>query len=151
MMEKTDAQKYWDACLIRNFRMFGTIGDAFEMFKSIAGVYPEVYGLRRLPSFLHRSVGIRVFVASFLPLVNDRLHDPKTDDVAFLNKLCKSKYDTQKKRVETEQDRELNNIARDIKAKLKRIDFERDAYRRRNRGTDWGVVKSSKAYSGRAR
>ena len=147
-MTQEEMQKCWDACLIKQWRLMGTVGDLFNMYKSIVGNYPQPGDLLRLPA-LHHRVGVRVFVDSYLPKLNDILWKTKPEkDVETLRKLTKSKYENDK-RPTSNGERDLTNARSKHHREMKRANFELEAYNNRNSATDWGVVKSPKARIGR--
>ena len=149
-MTQEEMQKYWDACLIRQWRRVGTVGSVFTMFKSIVGHYPKSGELLRIPP-MHRKVGIRVYVDCYLPKLNDLLWKvPPDKDVEILNKLTKSKYDNDK-HPSTNGEKEMRNARQRLKRSEKKIDFKNETYENRNHDTDWGVVKSNKARRGMKR
>lgn len=147
-MTQEEMQKYWDACLIKQWRLMGTVGDLFNMYKSIVGNYPQPGELLRLPA-LHHTIGVRVFVDTSLPKLNEILWKTEPDkDIETLRKLTKSKYENDK-RPRTSGEKERENARAKHHREMKRANFERDAYGNRNSATDWGVVKSPKARIGR--
>lgn len=147
-MTQEEMQKYWDACLIKQWRLMGTVGDLFNMYKSIVGNYPQPGELLRLPA-LHHTIGVRVFVDTRLPKLSDILWKTEPEkDVETLRKLTKSKYENDK-RPSTSGERDLTNARSKHHREMKRANFELEAYKNRNSATDWGVVKSPKARIGR--
>lgn len=139
-------QEYWDACLIKTWRQDKKLHDAREMFKSIVGVEPwEVMPvLKRLPhKTMGWNMGVRYFVAHFLPKISDRLWDQKPErDVALLKAVSGSNYDTAGRAVMV--DRGLASAQKEIhRTKAKRI-YASTKAGNRNHDTDWNVVKASK-------
>lgn len=149
-MTQDEMQKYWDACLIKQWRLMGTVGDLFEMYRSIVGRYPLHGELMRMPE-LHRKIGVRIYVDKFLPKLNDLLWKVEPEkDVRVLDKLTKSRYDKDV-RGATDSERERNNARRRHKTNVTRVKFESMSYRERNADTDGNVVKSSKVRVRRVR
>ena len=136
-------QEYWDACLIRTWRQSGSLLDALMMFDSITqlraiDIEPK---LLRLPSEgFPWKIGIRVFMASHLSKISNRLWDqPPERDVALLQKLKDSKYDTEKDAI---ADNELKNeISKTVKNKRK-MELLSKNNSERNKATDWGTMKT---------
>lgn len=92
--------------------------------------------------------GARVFVASYLPKINDRLWAQDPDkDVLLLRKLETSPYDTAT--VSLKVDHELINTQRKLKENHARVTLKNDRFLDRNSATDWGVVKGSARISRR--
>ena len=88
-------QEYWDACLIRTWRQSGSVLDAMMMFKSITKIQMEDVEpkLLRIPKDgFPWKTGVKVFIASHLSKISNRLWDqPPEKDVALLKKLKDSK------------------------------------------------------------
>lgn len=138
-MTKEEMQKFWDAMLIRSWRQFGTIGDLRDMFESTCGVScHDAEILRKTPPMKGR-VGTRVFVAQYLPKINDRLLGQATDkDVALLRALQSSPYDTLQKGI---PDREREQLRRQVKRNRLEVGFQTMKAAGRNHDTDWNVTK----------
>jgi len=138
-------QEYWDACLIRCWRNFQTVQDAASMFKSICGEWPEKIEPRllRMPAqHTPRGVGIRYFVAHFLPKINDFLWDkPPEKDVDLLRALKTSQLDTRATSYSTNADREKTNAIAQIKRSRVRMAGNTISRSIRNHDTDWHVTK----------
>lgn len=131
-------QEYWDACLIRGFRQFNTVLDTVVMYKSITGESPN--GLLRVPPMHYNKSGIRIFVASRLPKINDWLHDHEpAQDVALLRKLKNSKYDITASNANP--DVELSKERSQYIRNRKKIAMDSLNNSNRNQATDWGVTK----------
>ena len=98
-MNQEELQKYWDACLIKQWRQFGRINDLFAMYKSIVGVYPEADSLLRMPpQGMSHLIGVRVYVDNFLSKLNEKLWaTPPEKDVDTLRALTKSKYNNKQR------------------------------------------------------
>lgn len=136
-------QKYWDACLIREWRNHGTINSAEHMFKSISGDYVKAFPelLRIPPQGMPRKISIRVFVASNLPMISERLWAQEMDqDVALLRALQESKY-TIHKSPTSQMQKEFNNLNSQVKRNSLKVGLNTLAYSNRNRKTDWNIVK----------
>ena len=136
-------QEYWDACLIRTWRQSGSLLDAMMMFDSITklraiDIEPK---LLRLPSEgFPWKIGIRVFMASHLSKISNRLWDqPPERDVALLQKLKDSKYDTEK---DTISDKSLINEINKTYKNKKQMEFLSKNISERNKSTDWGTMKT---------
>ena len=143
-------QEYWDASLIRMWRRDGTLHDLFSMFHSLTGEKARELGLKRLPPFaLNGTKSVKVFVAYYLPKINDWLWDkPPERDIDLLRKLSKSNYDTAEKAIKTDFDRELNNERRKIKTNRNRMGMNTLSMTNRNQATDWGVTKGAQSKTG---
>ena len=142
-MTQEELQKYWDACLIKEWRNHGNINSAESMFKSIVGEYPREYPeLLRVPKQgMPRKITMRVFVANDLPLISEKLWAQKPEkDIDLLRALQKSGYTIHKSPV-SEMQKERNNLyAKNRKNRL-RMGIETLAVSTRNRKTDWNIVK----------
>jgi len=136
-------QEYWDACLIRTWRKSGTLIDATSMFHSITGKKLHEAGILRIPrDSLSWKIGVRVFMANFLPKISDRLwNQPPEKDVELLRKLSKSKYNTEKVAFRTKHDKDLSNARRQMYRDHEKNKFEYNKVTNRNEATDWNVVK----------
>lgn len=145
-MTQEELQKYWDACLIRQWRQFGKIYDLFSMYKSIVGSYPQTGSLLRMPpEGLPHRIGVRVYVDNFLSKLNEKLWATSPEkDVDTLRALTKSKYNN-KQRKATDGERARNAERKRSKRADLRVEFNYKSFEKRNQATDWGVVKSSKA------
>ena len=134
---KANQQKYYDALLIRGWRLFQTVGEVEWAFHSIFGLYPREAGLLRLAPF--NRMCVRHFVASRLPKINDRLlTQPKEKDALLLRKLETSKYDSLATAI---QDKEITEEGRNLRKRRMAIGFSTLKAATRNRDTDWNVVK----------
>lgn len=136
-------QEYWDACLIRTWRQSGSLLDAIMMFYSITklratDIEPK---LLRFPSEgFPWKTGIRVFIASHLSKISNRLwNQPPERDVALLQKLKDSKYDTEK---DTIVDKELQEERRITSLHRKKLELTSTNISERNKSTDWGTMKT---------
>jgi len=138
-------QEYWDACLIKTWRNDGDLIDAYKMFFSITGIKAEGSGLYRVPTFfIPYTIRIRIFVAQFLPKINDWLWDkPKERDVDLLKKLSTSKYDVHKKAYLANSDKELRMVQEHTRKNKKMRQLITHLVAERNHNTDWGIVKGS--------
>jgi hypothetical protein len=138
-------QEYWDACLIRAWRNHLQLLDAMRMFYSITGKRTDECELLRVPlPNVPWKTGVRVFIASHLPKINDRLWDQEPEkDVALLRKLQKSKYNTEKTPYRTNADRELSNAKSKIRKDRVKRAYTTLAISERNSATDWNVVKGN--------
>ena len=136
-------QEYWDACLIRTWRKSGTLIDATSMFYSITGKKLDEAGILRIPrDSLSWKIGVRVFMANYLPKISDRLwSQPPEKDVELLRKLSKSKYNTEKVAYRTKHDKDLSNARRQMYRDHEKNKFEYNKVTNRNEATDWNVVK----------
>ncbi len=140
-------QEYWDACLIKTWRQYGSMLDAANMFKSITGidVFTDMgkHDILRTPKkFFPFSTNVRLFVAQYLPKISDRLFDqPPEKDVLLLRKLSTSKYDVEEKAYTTQADVDHKGLSGKLKTNRLRIGMERRSVNERNRDTDWKVVK----------
>ena len=140
-------QEYWDACLIKTWRQYGSYLDAVNMFKSITGI--DLYRPQNPRTILRTPkksfpvfTGIRIFVAQFLPKISDRLHDqPPEKDVLLLRKLSSSKYDVEEKAYQTSADRVHKNAQKTFHKNTERINLQTTNIIERNKATDWNVVK----------
>ena len=137
-------QEYWDACLIRGWRNFYSLSQTYNIFHSITGKLPWKIEprMKRFPrSAIPGGVGVRVYMSSYLPKINDRLlaQDPEKD-VALLKKLSTSDYDTVEVRI---HDRELEREKQMLYTNRKRVGMNTLNASVRNRDTDWSVVKGN--------
>ena len=136
-------QEYWDACLIRTWRQSGSVLDAMMMFKSITKIQMEDVEpkLLRIPKDgFPWKTGVKVFIASHLSKISNRLWDqPPEKDVALLKKLKDSKYDTEKDTIHdtaliTERSKTYKN-----KTKMELLSKK---ISERNSPTDWSTIKT---------
>ena len=134
---KAKQQKYYDALLIRGWRLFQSMRDVDWAFHSIFGLYPSEAGLLRTARV--NKVGVRYFVASRLPKINDRLLAQAPEkDVQLLRKLETSSYDTLATAV---QDSSIRAESRNLGKRRLIIGFSTMKANSRNRDTDWNVSK----------
>lgn len=138
-------QEYWDACLIRTWRQSGSVLDAMMMFKSITKIQMEDVEpkLLRIPRVgFPWKIGIKVFVAEHLSKISARLWgQPPEKDVALLQKLKDSKYDTEK---DTIQDNDFKNEISKTYKNRKKMELLSKTISERNKDTDWGTMKITK-------
>ena len=143
----SSAQEYWDACMIRSWRNFQTIGETTYMFNSICNKWPEEIQPRllRLPADgTPRNITIRYFVAHFLPKINDFLCDQLPEkDVDLLRALKKSKMDTFDRAYKTNADKEKDNTISKVKRDRVKMAGNTISYNIRNHDTNWNVTKGS--------
>jgi hypothetical protein len=143
-------QEYWDACLIKTWRNSGTVGDVFAMFYSIMKTFTSEYELLRVPpKAIHPKIGVRVFVARYLPKINDWLWDkPREKDVELLKKLSKSKYDTLDGQFKTEADKEVAREQQRLRSNRLKVAMNTIERNNRNQATNWGVTKAPQSKMG---
>jgi hypothetical protein len=138
-------QEYWDACLIRGWRLHGTILNSMIIFKSITGkeIFDYDPRLLRIPRNGYPwSIHLRVFVADHLSKISKRLWEqPPEKDVMLLKKLKDSKYDTELDKL---KNRELDNERSQLYRNRKKVGMSSLAASQRNSATDWNVVKGGK-------
>jgi hypothetical protein len=142
-------QEYWDACLIKTWRNYGSYLEAVNMFESITGInlldeHANRTILRTPKKFFPHHSGIRIFVAQFLPKISDRLFDqPPEKDVLLLKKLSTSKYDVEEKAYTNQFDNQHKNQARSQRINQLKVGMSTQSVSSRNQATDWNVVKGS--------
>lgn len=143
-------QEYWDACLIKTWRNAGTVEDVFSMFSSVTKTLVSEHELLRAPpKVLHPKIGIRVFVARYLPKISDWLWDkPKEKDVELLKKLSKSKYDTLDAQFLTEADKKLTREQQRLRRNRLKVAMNTIERNNRNQATNWGVTKAPQSKMG---
>jgi len=138
-------QEYWDACLIRAWRNFNTFYDLNRMFHSITGEWPndlEPRLLRTPKIWLPNKMGIRYYMAHFLPKINDRLLAQEPDkDVALLRKLKDSKYDSDTRFLRSDGEVDRDKVGDEMSVVKKINKHNSRAIAGRNEATDWGKVK----------
>jgi len=138
-------QEYWDACLIRTWRQSGSVLDAMKMFESITKIRMEDVEpkLLRIPRVgFPWKLGVKVFVAEHLSKISARLWDqPPEKDVALLQKLKDSKYDTEK---DTIQDSDFKNEINKTNKNKRKMELLSKNISERNKDTDWGTMKITK-------
>lgn len=141
----TEEQKCWDAALIKIWRTQGTIHDAMSLFTALTGKLTDQCDppLKRVPrNGMPFKIGIRVFVATYLPKINDRLWDqPPDKDVLLLRKLQTSNYDTLKSVPISAGEAELRKVKRSTHANNAISVLNIHKYSERNNATDWNVSK----------
>lgn len=138
-------QEYWDACLIRAWRRQLSVLDAMSMFLSITGKRTDECELLRTPlKNTPWTTGVRVFTASYLPKINERLWDQEPEkDVALLRKLQKSKYNTEKTQYRTNADRDLANEQARNRRNKQVVELSLTKAINKNSATDWNVTKGA--------
>jgi hypothetical protein len=148
-MPQEKLQEYWDACLIKRWRRFGTLLDAILEWERLTGKrFSDVELLRAPNKNMPWKLGTRAFMAAYLPKINDRLCDqPPEKDLALLRKLQTVKYDTFKTQMPS---RMMSEIAKEKRAtdKSKAISMlDVTNYSNRNHDTDWNVTKGSRRHT----
>lgn len=139
---KNTYQEYWDACLIRAWRNFQTVGEMIEMFKSITKANTTDGLLRKPKPFINSKMGVRVFSSHFLPDINEWLHNhPADKDILLARKLATSKYDTFDKPFKTNAEKDIAKNRRDNKKNMEKVKLGLTWYQDRNEATDWNVTK----------
>jgi hypothetical protein len=133
-------QKYWDACLIKAWRDGRQLQHAVLMFESITNQGILDCNLKRTPPpGMMWKMGVRVFVAEYLPKISERLWNQEpSKDAALLNALEKSNYTSCKRG----GDLVLAKIKRQTHQNESKASLLRTKVNDRNRGTDWGVTKA---------
>lgn len=135
-------QKNWDAALIKTWRLAGSYVDALRLFKALSGKRTDECDppLKRIPkTHFPYNVGIRVYVAEFLPKISARLWDQTPDkDILLLRKLETSPYDSLQTKMYNAEDNALHN---EVASNKKRMAMDRLSGSNRNQATDWGVTK----------
>jgi len=138
-------QEYWDACLIRSWRRQLCLLDAMSMFLSLTGKRIDECELLRTPlQNIPWTTGVRVFTASYLPKVSDRLWDQEPEkDITLLRKLQKSKYTTEKTPYRTNADRDLANEQSRNRRNKQVVELSLTKALNKNSATDWNVTKGA--------
>tara|TARA_R110002126_G_scaffold199049_3_gene346780 strand:- start:117 stop:572 length:456 start_codon:yes stop_codon:yes gene_type:complete len=140
----TSNQKNWDAALIKTWRTSAQLLDAIKLFKTLAGkdVFECVPPVKRIPKLgTPWKIGVKSFVATYLPLISDRLWSQSIEkDVFLLRKLETSGYDTHKSKKGAD-DVELQKTRREVGTNKQKIEFTVSAISKRNQKTDWNVTK----------
>ena len=138
-------QEYWDACLIKTWRSYGNLHDALSMYYSITHTKIADHDpqLLRIPRpTMPRKIGMRNFVASYLPKVSNWLWDHGPDqDVVLLKKLSTSKCDTLA--AACNPDTELAQEQRKVRLNRQRLELVNTNVHNRNDDTNWNKVKSN--------
>ena len=136
-------QKNWDAALIKTWRLAGSIGDVYALFKAISGKRTDECDppLKRMPHpGIPWKVGVRVFVANNLSKISARLWDqPPEKDILLLRKLETSSYDTEKEKMHIDKD--LAREQKMFKQNRERRTLTTTRIAERNKATDWNVTK----------
>ncbi len=139
-MTDQEAQKIWDACLIKGWREFKELWKSMSMFEGMTGKKLDDFELLRTPQAVPWEVGVRVFVAQRLPKINDWLYTKGPEhDIALLRSLQASKYTTASQNLNPDRARE--RARRHAKKDMAFIALNTEHYRNRNQATDWGVTK----------
>lgn len=138
-------QEYWDACLIRAWRRQLSLMDAMSMFLSLTGKRTDECDLLRTPlKNTPWTTGVRVFTASYLPKISDRLWGQEPDkDITLLHKLQKSKYTTEKTAYRTNADRDLANEQARNRRNKQVVELSLTKAINKNSATDWNVTKGA--------
>jgi hypothetical protein len=140
MSEASTHQKTWDACLIKSWREFKTMGQAAFLFHSITGIWPNQTTLLRYSSGMPHQAGVRMFVGEHLVKLNEILHKyDRSKDVEILRKLQASKMDCVYQR--SQMSLELRRVQKSVRSNSAINKLEHTNYMNRNQNTDWGVTK----------
>lgn len=150
-LTQAQLQEYWDACLIKHWRKFGNLLDVMSEFERLTGVWipgGNAQLLRLPPAKLSWKVGVRAFVASLLPKINDRLVDqPREKDLPLLKKLQTSKYTTLRSAMPSANNNELRRLQYETDKATATIEMDIRKYMSRNHDTDWSVTKASRRHT----
>ncbi len=152
LMTGEQLQKYWDASLIASWRRSQHLLAAILRWEHLTGRrFTDVLGqLRRAPRpNMPWKIGVRVFVAEYLPKISDRLWNQAPEkDVLLLRKLQTSTYDTMRTAMPTQGLRDINNKRRQARKAGSEVVWETNQYLQRNSATDWNVTKGSRRMTG---
>jgi hypothetical protein len=136
-------QKNWDAALIKTWRLAGSVGDVFVLFKALSGKRSDECDppLKRMPAPNYPwKVGVRVFVANHLSKISKRLWEQSPEkDILLLRKLETSAYDTEGEKMHV--DKELTREQVMLKQTRERRTLTTSRISDRNKATDWNVTK----------
>jgi hypothetical protein len=136
-------QKNWDAALIKTWRMAGSVGDVYMLFKTLSGKRSDECDppLKRMPAPNYPwKIGVRVFVANHLSKISNRLWDQTPEkDILLLRKLETSAYDTEGEKMHV--DKELAREQKMLKQNRERRTLTTSRISDRNKATDWSVTK----------
>lgn len=148
-LTQAQLQEYWDACLIKRWRKFGTVGDAIFEWERLTGrKFMEVEMLRKPRPGMPWQIGMRIFVAEFLPKINDRLHDQSPDkDLALLKKLQTSKYTSLQSAMPSQKERDRQRLKYDTDKAKATMEMDITKYSKRNHATDWNVTQGSRRHT----
>ena len=142
-LDQAKLQEYWDACLIKHWRKFGTLFDVINEYEFLTSRPFTESSLKRIPNKgMPWKIGVHVFVDRHLPKIGDRLNDQAPDkDVALLKKLQTSNYNTSKNQIN--RSKEIEGLAYSIQTTTQRNQLAATNIRNRNHNTDWNVTKGS--------
>ena len=136
-------QKNWDAALIKTWRLAGSVGDVFVLFKALSGKRSDECDppLKRMPAPNYPwKVGVRVFVANHLSKISKRLWEQSPEkDILLLRKLETSPYDTEGEKMHRDKDLEREQVM--LKQTRERRTLTTSRISDRNKATDWNVTK----------
>lgn len=136
-------QEYWDACLIRGWRLGLPLIEAMKMFKSITGKRTDEAGILRVPKG-YFAKETKVYVANRLPKISEWLFKCGPEhDAALLKKLSASKYDSLEE-AQLIPDRSRTKLHRDRKQDIERMKFTSSQIGESRSATDWGTMKGTK-------
>jgi hypothetical protein len=136
-------QKNWDAALIKTWRLAGSVGDVFVLFKALSGKRSDECDppLKRMPRANYPwRIDVRVFVADHLSKISKRMWEqPPEKDILLLRKLETSSYDTEGEKMHV--DKELEEQRKMVRENRERRTLTTTRISNRNHNTDWNVVK----------
>ena len=146
-----EIQLAWDRALIETWRKAGSLLNAVWRWEEKTGLRfsDHIDQIKRTPTkIMPWKIGVRVFVAGYLPKINDRMWDQKPErDEALIQKLQTTNYDTQKRQTRTEQDRAIQREAYATKKSTEITKLDITKYMQRNDDTNWKVVKASRRHT----
>lgn len=137
-------QLSWDRFLIEGWRKDYKLAWAVHRWQEENNKPIDMDSLLRTPrKNFPLNIRIRIFIANFLPKINDRLWDqPVERDEPLIAKLQTTKYDTLNTVIKTEEDRER---ARENNHKYREMrTYTTLKMSERNAATDWNTVKGGK-------
>ena len=139
-------QRYWDAMIIKSWQNFDDCRKLNMWALDEFGDFPEQLNLKRTKNCYggKKGFGVRVWVATFMPKLSERLFDlPKERHIELLDWLAKSKIDSlsSKNSRVTKYYSEARNEFTASNKKATQATWSYNLEKTLNSGNRWDIVK----------
>jgi hypothetical protein len=138
------SQRFWDAMIIKSWQNFDSCQKLSIWALDEFGEFPSKLGLKRASNCFGNSQGVRVWVASYMPQLSDKLFSlPKGKHIELLDWLEKSKIDSLTKRGSktTKYYNEARESFRSSDKKATQATWSYNLEKNLNNSNQWSVVK----------
>ena len=138
------SQRYWDAMIIKSWQNFDNCYKLNLWALDEFGKFPKDLGLKRTQNCFSGKNGVRVWVATYMPQLSEKLFAlPKERHIELLDWLAKSKIDskTNKESKASKYYSEARGAFTSSNKKATQATWSYNLEKTLNNGNRWNIVK----------